>query len=115
MFIACNLFVFLLTLWSKPAYAFIELDNQFVAREACEALQSIRSGTNPKYSVDSPKTYPVIGKTKIALHYLRIEGAERQLAGYLYSVDNFRFFCSSRTGLFTCPQLATFFVKRSCV
>jgi len=70
MFIACNLFVFLLTLWSKPAYAFIELDNQFVAREACEALQSIRSGTNPKYSVDSRKTYPVIGKTKIALHYL---------------------------------------------
>jgi ribonuclease T2 len=70
---------FCLTLWSKPAYAFIELDNQFVAREACEALRSIRSGTNPGNIRLTPrKTYPVIGKNQdSASHYLlRIEGAE---------------------------------------
>ncbi len=70
---------FCLTLWSKPAYAFIALDNQFVAEEACQALQSIRSGTNPgNIRLTPQKTYPAIGKNQDnASHYLlRIEGAE---------------------------------------
>lgn len=68
-----------LTLWSRPAYAFIALDEQFVAGEACEALPSIRSRTNPgNIRLTPQKTYPVTGKNRDnASHYLlRIEGAE---------------------------------------
>jgi len=36
-----------LTLWSRTSYAVITLDDQFIAGEACEALQSIRRETNP--------------------------------------------------------------------
>ncbi len=70
---------FCLTLWSKAASAFIAQDNQFVAGEACEALQSIRSETNPgNIRLTPQKTYPAIGKNKDnPSHYLlRIEGAE---------------------------------------
>jgi ribonuclease T2 len=70
---------FCFTLWSRPAYAFITLDDRFVAREACEALQSIKSKTNPGNIRLTPQaTYPVIGKNREnASHYLlRIEGAE---------------------------------------
>jgi len=70
---------FCLALWSRPAYAFITLDEQFVAGEACEALQSIRSGTNPgNIRLTPQESYPVIGKNRDnASHYLlRIEGAE---------------------------------------
>ncbi|NES18684.1 MAG: ribonuclease T [Symploca sp. SIO3E6] len=66
-------------LWSKPAYAFITLNDQFVAEEACEALQSIRKGTNPgNIQLTPQETYPVVGKNRDdASHYLlRIEGAE---------------------------------------
>lgn len=68
-----------LTLWSNPAYAFVTLDDQFVAGEACEALQSIRGRTNPGNIRLSPQqTYPVVGKNQdSASHYLlRIEGAD---------------------------------------
>jgi ribonuclease T2 len=70
---------FCLTLWSRPAYAFITLNDQFVAREACEALEAIRSGTNPgNIQLTPQKTYPVIGKNREnASHYLlRVEGAQ---------------------------------------
>lgn len=70
---------FCLTLWSKPAYALITLDEQFVAGKACEAVESIRSGTNPgNIRLTPQETYPVIGKNRDnASHYLlRIEGAK---------------------------------------
>jgi len=72
-------FGFFLTVWSKTAYAFIALNDQFVPREACEALESIRSGTNPgNIRLTPQQTYPAIGKNRDnASHYLlRIEKAE---------------------------------------
>ncbi len=70
---------FCFPLWSKPAYAFITFNDQFVATEACEALESIRSGTNPGNIRLTPQTtYPVIGKNRDnASHYLlRVESAQ---------------------------------------
>lgn len=70
---------FFFTLWSKPAYAFIALNDQFVPREACEALESIRRETNPgNIRLIPQQTYPVVGKNRDnASHYLlRIENAE---------------------------------------
>jgi ribonuclease T2 len=70
---------FCLTLWSRPAYALITLNDQFVAGEACEAVQSIRSGTNPgNIRLIPQETYAVLGKNRDnASHYLlRIEDAE---------------------------------------
>jgi ribonuclease T2 len=68
-----------LTLWSRPAYALITLNDQFVAGQACEALESIRRGTNSgDIRLTPQETYPVIGKNRDnASHYLlRIEDAE---------------------------------------
>ena len=70
---------FSLTLWPNPAQAMVKLSDQFVAGEACEALQSIRRGTNPGNVKLIPQaTYPVIGKNRDeASHYLlRIDGVE---------------------------------------
>lgn len=70
---------FCLTLWSRPAYALITLNDQFVAGQACEALESIRRGTNSgDIRLTPQETYPVIGKNRDnASHYLlRIEDAE---------------------------------------
>lgn len=70
---------FFLTLWSKTAYAFIALKDQFVTREACEALESIRSGINSgNIRLTPQQTYPVLGKNRDdASHYLlRIEEAK---------------------------------------
>ncbi len=70
---------FCLILSSKSTYAFIALDNQFVAGEACEALQSIKKATNPgNIRLTPQKTYRVIGKNKDnASHFLlRLEGVE---------------------------------------
>ncbi|QSJ19917.1 hypothetical protein JYQ62_15120 [Nostoc sp. UHCC 0702] len=70
---------FCLTLWSRPAYAFITLNAQFVAGEACEAPESIRNGTNPgNIRLTPQKTYPVIGKNRDNASYylLRIEEAQ---------------------------------------
>jgi ribonuclease T2 len=67
-----------LTLWSRPAYALIKLNDQFVAGEACEAVQSIKSGTNPgNIRLTPQEIYPVIGKNRDnASHYLlSIKGA----------------------------------------
>lgn len=70
---------FCLTVWSKPASASIALNDRFVARQACQAVQSIKSGTNPgNIRLTPQETYPVIGKNRDnASHYLlRIESAE---------------------------------------
>jgi ribonuclease T2 len=70
---------FCLTLWSRPAYALLTFNDQFVAGQACEALESIRRGTNSgDIRLVPQQTYPVIGKNRDnASHYLlRIEGAE---------------------------------------
>jgi ribonuclease T2 len=70
---------FCLTLWSRPAYALITLNDQFVAGQACEALESIRRETNSgDIRLTPQETYPVIGKNQDnASHYLlRIEKAE---------------------------------------
>ena len=70
---------FCLSLSSRSADASIALDDRFVARQACEAVQSIRNGTNPgNIRLTPQETYPVIGKNRDnASHYLlRIEGAE---------------------------------------
>lgn len=67
-----------LTLWSKTAYAFIALNDRFVAKEACVAVESIRRGSNPgNIRLQPQTTYPVIGKNRAdASHYLlKIEGA----------------------------------------
>jgi ribonuclease T2 len=68
-----------LTLWSRPAYALITLNDQFVAGQACEALESIRRGTNSgDIRLTPQETYPVIGKNRDnASHYLlKVEEAE---------------------------------------
>jgi ribonuclease T2 len=70
---------FCLTLWSRPAYALITLNDQFVAGQACEALESIRRGTNSgDIRLTPQETYPVIGKNRDnASHYLlKVEEAE---------------------------------------
>ncbi|WP_190633830.1 ribonuclease [Trichocoleus sp. FACHB-40] len=57
----------------------ITFNDQFVAGQACEALESIRRGTNSgDIRLTPQETYPVIGKNRDnASHYLlRIEGAE---------------------------------------
>lgn len=78
----CLLFVislcFFCTLWSQIAYAIVSLNDQFVPRQACEALESIRRGTNPgNIRLNPRKIYPVIGKNQDdASHYLvKIETA----------------------------------------
>ncbi|MBH8566395.1 ribonuclease T2 [Nostoc sp. CENA67] len=70
---------FCLTLWYRPAYAFITLNDQFVAGQACEALESIRSKTNPgNIRLTPQKTYPVVGKNRDNASYylLKVEGAQ---------------------------------------
>jgi ribonuclease T2 len=70
---------FFLTVWSKAAYAFIALNDQFVPQQACEALESIRRGANPgNIRLTPQQTYPVVGKNRDdPSHYLlSIEDAE---------------------------------------
>lgn len=65
-------------LWTNPAHALVTIEDQFVAEEACEAVQSIRRGTNPGNIRLTPQAiYPVIGKNREdASHYLlKIAGA----------------------------------------
>ncbi|NET58659.1 MAG: ribonuclease T [Symploca sp. SIO2E6] len=70
---------FCLALWSRPAYAFIKLNEQFLAGEACVALQSIRKGTNPgNIQITPQQIYQVLGKNRAdESHYLlKIEEAQ---------------------------------------
>lgn len=69
---------FCLTLLPQTADALISLNDRFVPREACEAVSSIRQGTNPgNIRLTPQQTYSVIGKNREnASHYLlRIEEA----------------------------------------
>ena len=70
-----------LTLWSKAAYAFVAVNDRFVPKKACEAVESISSKTNPgNIRLDPQRIYPVVGKNRAnASHYLlKIEEAEPQ-------------------------------------
>lgn len=66
------------TTWIIPAEASIPLNDQFKATETCEALQSIRRGTNPgDVRLNPGQVYPVTAKNKAqeTHYYLRIDGA----------------------------------------
>lgn len=71
-----------MTLLGHSAYAFEKLEGQqFVARQACPALQSIKKGTNPgNVRLNPEATYEVLGKNRRqASHYMvRISGARPQ-------------------------------------
>jgi ribonuclease T2 len=78
-FLLMVIFIFSLSLWASPAYALIQLSDNFKATNTCEAVQSIRNGTNSgniKLILD--RIYPVVGKNREdESHYLlRIEGAQ---------------------------------------
>lgn len=64
--------VFSFILLLQPAVALITFDGQFTATNACEALVSIRKGTNPGNVRLKPREiYQVVGKNKdIPSHYL---------------------------------------------
>lgn len=55
-----------------PASASVQLDGQFKATKTCQALQSIRMGTNPaNIRLVKDKVYQVIGKDRNnESHYL---------------------------------------------
>jgi ribonuclease T2 len=59
-------------LYPHPAFAFIPVESQFTATDACEALVSIKKGTNPgNIKLQPEQTYQVVGKNKdIPSHYL---------------------------------------------
>ncbi len=67
------------TILGEPAYAFEKIEGQqFVANQACPALQSIKKGSNPgNIRLNPEATYEVLGKNRRqASHYMvRIAGA----------------------------------------
>ena len=74
-----TLIVFSLTFWVTPATASVKLNGTFTANKSCQALQSIRKGTNPgNVFVNPEETYEVVAKNKEdASHYLiKIDGVE---------------------------------------
>lgn len=66
------IFVFSFIVFSQPALAFVPFEGQFIATDTCEALASIRKGTNPdNVRLNQGQTYQVVGKNKeIPSHYL---------------------------------------------
>ena len=77
--LAAVLCCFAFILFSEPADAFLKLTGQFKAETACEALQSVKRGTNPEQVTLTPgKTYAVLGQNKAtASHYLlKLEEAD---------------------------------------
>lgn len=67
-----------LIIFPDRALAFVPLEGQFTATDTCEALASIRKGTNPdNVKLQPGQTYQVVGKNKdAASHYLvEIDGA----------------------------------------
>ena len=74
-----TLMVFSITFWMTPATASIKLNGTFTAAQYCEALQSIRKGTNPgNVFVNPEETYEFVAKNKKdASHYLiKIDGVQ---------------------------------------
>ncbi|WP_414574528.1 ribonuclease T2 family protein [Anabaena sp. CCY 9402-a] len=64
--------VFSFILFPDAALAFVPFEGQFTATDACEALVSIKKGTNPgNVKLKQGETYQVVGKNKdIPSHYL---------------------------------------------
>lgn len=64
--------VFSLALWSSPAFAFVPFEGQFAATDSCEAVVSIKKGTNPdNVKLSQGQTYQVVAKNKDnPTHYL---------------------------------------------
>lgn len=71
-FVLAIILIFCFILFPHPALAFVPLEGQFTAIDACEALASIKKGTNPNNVRLNPgQTYQVLGKNNdIASHYL---------------------------------------------
>jgi ribonuclease T2 len=47
-----------LLLWSNPAQATVSVSGELVAQQSCEAVQSIKKGTNPgNITLNSGQTY----------------------------------------------------------
>ncbi len=61
-----------LWLWPAPAQALVPMEGQFVAKQTCEAVQSIKKRTNPgNIRLQSGMSYTVLGKNRDnASHYL---------------------------------------------
>ena len=73
---------FSLTIWANSAQASIKINEEFQATSACEALQSIRRGTNPgNISIFPGTTYQATEKNKPDATYyrLKIDGANPSL------------------------------------
>jgi ribonuclease T2 len=61
------------------AFAQVKLTGSFIASKACPAVQSIKKGTNPgDVSIQSGKTYVLLGKNKEAASHYWIEVPEAQ-------------------------------------
>ncbi|WP_404786428.1 hypothetical protein [Altericista sp. CCNU0014] len=70
--------VFCLSLWAVPAHALVRLDDSFKAASNCEAVRSIRTGSNPgNIKLVPDRVYPVVGKNQVdESHYLiEVNGA----------------------------------------
>lgn len=82
LFLVFAFLFFSITAWANPAYASIQLNDQFRATQSCEAFQSLRRQTNPGNVRISPDTtYPIVAKNKAdeTFYHLRIEDAEPPL------------------------------------
>lgn len=71
-FIILNVLLISFSLWIMPVLASVQIDGQFKANKSCQALQSIRMGTNPdNIHLIKDKIYQVIGKDRHnESHYL---------------------------------------------
>ncbi len=71
-FVLAIVLAFSFILFSNPALALVPLEGQFTAIGACEAVISIKKGTNPQNVRLLPgQTYQIVGKNKdVASHYL---------------------------------------------
>ena len=73
LFFMTMIWCFSLTIWANSAQASIKINNEFKATSACDALQSIRRGTNPgNISVVPGKTYQATEKNKPDATYYRL-------------------------------------------
>ena len=77
--VAMVLGIALFLLPTAPAHAFVRADGIFVADKACEALQSIKKGTNPgNVTLVPDMAYEVLGQNKSQpSHYqIRVKGVQ---------------------------------------
>ncbi|HAC62691.1 MAG TPA: ribonuclease T [Cyanothece sp. UBA12306] len=79
LLVAIVLAIALFCLPMLPAQAFVPVDGTFIANDSCEALQSIRKGTNPGNVTLTPDVaYEVVGQNKPEpSHYqIKIKGVQ---------------------------------------